>query len=103
MLQNIKHPNVIQCIDMFENECQIFFVYEYIPSGDLKKYARDLKLNPQFYTINTILKLSMQMIEGTKVLHRYGIIHRDIKTTNMMVTVNSPIKKSVVSYSNGFS
>jgi serine/threonine protein kinase len=89
MLQNVIHPNVIKCIDLYEYECQIFFVYEFIESGDLRKISKELKLFPQYYTINTILKLSMQMIEGTKILHKYGVIHRDIKTTNMVIDIKS--------------
>ena len=89
MLQNIIHPNVIKCIDLYEYESQIFFVYEFVASGDLRKIAKELKMFPQFYTITTILKLSIQMIEGMKVLHKYGVIHRDIKTTNMVVDIQS--------------
>jgi serine/threonine protein kinase len=87
LLQNIQHPNVVQCIDLYEYESQIFFVYEYIAGGDLRKICKELKLFPQYYTINTILKFSMQMIEGMRVLHKYGVIHRDIKTTNMVVDI----------------
>jgi hypothetical protein len=89
LLQNVIHPNVIKCIDLYEYECQIFFVYEFIASGDLRKISKELKLFPQYYTLNTILKLTMQMIEGIKVLHKYGIIHRDIKTTNMVIDIES--------------
>ena len=63
--------------------------YEFVASGDLRKISKELKLFPQYYTLNTILKLSMQMIEGIKVLHKYGIIHRDIKTTNMVIDIPS--------------
>ena len=87
LLQNLQHPNIVQCIDLYEYESQIFFVYEYVSGGDLRKICKELKLFPQYYTINTILKFSMQMIEGVKVLHKYGIIHRDIKTTNMVVDI----------------
>ena len=87
LLQNIQHPNVVQCIDLFEYESQIFFVYEYVAGGDLRKVCKELKLFPQYYTINTILKFSMQMMEGMRVLHKYGVIHRDIKTTNMVVDI----------------
>ena len=87
LLQNLQHPNIVQCIDLYEYESQIFFVYEYVSGGDLRKICKELKLFPQYYTINTILKFSMQMIEGVRVLHKYGVIHRDIKTTNMVVDI----------------
>ena len=101
MLQNLDHPNVIKCIDLYEYECQIFFVYEFIPSGDLRKISKELKLFPQYYTINNILKLSIQIIEGIKILHKYGVIHRDIKTTNMVIDIkplsenSNPIRQGI--------
>ena len=95
LLQNIQHPNVVQCIDLFEYESQIFFVYEYVAGGDLRKICKEIKLFPQYYTINTILKFSMQMIEGMRVLHKYGVIHRDIKTTNMVVDIYPSNKKNI--------
>ena len=103
LLQNIDHPNIVKCIDLFENESQIFFVFEYLPCGNLKKYLQDLKFFPSDYNIDTVLKLTKQLIEGAYFLHKYGIIHRDIKTTNIMVQINSPIKKSFISTSMGIS
>ena len=94
LLQNLQHPNIVQCIDLYEYESQIFFVYEYVSGGDLRKICKELKLFPQYYTINTILKFSMQMIEGVRVLHKYGVIHRDIKTTNMVVDIISNVKEN---------
>ena len=97
LLQNIKHKNIVECIDLYENESQIFFVFEYLSNGNLKKYIQDLKLFPQNYNVDTVLKLSLQLIEGMNTLHKFGIIHRDIKTTNIMVKTNSPMKKSIIS------
>ena len=95
LLQNINHPNIVKCKDLFENESQIFYVFEYLPCGNLKKYIQDLKLSPSDYNTDTVLKLIFQLIEGIYILHKYGIIHRDIKTTNLMVQINSPLKKSI--------
>lgn len=101
LLQNIDHPNIVKCIDLVENETQLFFVYEYLPCGNLKKYLQDLKFFPSDYNIDTVLKITKQLLEGAYFLHKYGIIHRDIKTTNIMVQINSPFKKSVISTSMG--
>ena len=94
ILQNINHPNIVKCVDLYENESQIFFVFEYLSCGNLKKYIEEIKLLPSDYNNETVLNLIKQIIEGAYVLHKYGIIHRDIKTTNIMVQINSPIKKS---------
>ena len=76
---------------------KFFFVFEYLSNGKLKKYIQDLKLFPQNYNVGVVLKLSLQLIEGMNILYKFGIIHRDIKTTNIMVKINSPMKKSSIS------
>ena len=97
LLQNINHPNIVSCIDLFENESQLFFVFEYLPNGNLKKYLQDLRFFPLDYNSDTVLKLIHQLLEGAYILHKYGIIHRDIKSTNIMIQINSPIKKTNIS------
>ena len=102
-LKNINHPNIIKCIDLFENETQIFFIYEYLSFGNLKKYMQEVKFYPSSFNTQTILNIISQLIEGIYILHKFGIIHRDIKTTNIMVEINSPMKKSIISNSFGTS
>ena len=103
LLQNINHPNIIKCIDFFENESQIFFIYEYLSFGNLKKYIQELKFYPACFNLQTVLSLTSQLIDGIYILHKFGIIHRDIKTTNIMIEINSPMKKSIISNSFGTS
>ena len=101
LLQNLNHPNIVKCFDIYENDSQVFFIYEYLSCGNLKKYIQELKFCPSSYNIDTVLKLTLQLIEGLHTLHKFGIIHRDIKTTNLMVEINSPVKKSIISNSFG--
>ena len=101
LLQKISHPNIVKCIDLYENESQIFFVFEYLSCGNLKKYLEEIKMLPSDYNNETALKLIHQLFEGAYILHKYGIIHRDIKTTNIMIQINSPIKHSIISNVNG--
>ena len=103
LLQNIRHPNIIKCYDFFENDSQIFFIYEYLSFGNLKKYMQELKFYPTCFNTQTILNLTSQLIDGIYILHKFGIIHRDIKITNIMIEINSPIKKSIISNSFGSS
>lgn len=84
LLRNINHPNIIKCVEKFENEINIFFVYEYIKGCDLKNYA-SIRNHQLLRTKKHIVNISIQIIQGIACLHKYGIIHRDIKTTNIMV------------------
>ena len=81
-LINVYHPNIIRCYKKYETIDRLLFVYDFIEGNDLKTYIKknaDLKRN-----IN-ILKLSIEILNGLSYLHNMGIIHRDIKTTNILV------------------
>ena len=84
-LKNIIHPNVIKAIQRFESEKQIFFVFEYINGSDLKKYMKSYQYNENINSLSNIMNIAFQILKGVECLHKYGIIHRDIKTANIMV------------------
>ena len=64
---------------------------------------QELKYYPTILNNQIILSITSQIINGIYILHKFGIIHRDIKTTNIMVEINSPMKKSMISNSFGTS
>ena len=84
-LKNIIHPNVIKAIQRFESEKKIFFVFEYINGSDLKKYMKSYQYNKNINSLSNIMNITFQILKGVECLHKYGIIHRDIKTENIMV------------------
>ena len=84
-LKNIIHPNVIKAIQRFESEKKIFFVFEYINGSDLKKYMKSYQYNENINSLSNIMNIAFQILKGVECLHKYGIIHRDIKTENIMV------------------
>lgn len=66
----------------------VFMVFEFVDydlSGLLK--SQDLKLTPDH-----IRSLMQQLISGVKFLHDKNIIHRDIKSANLLITRNNVLK-----------
>ena len=55
----------------------MFFIYEYLSFGNLKKYMQEVKFYPSSFNTQTILNIISQLIEGIYILHKFGIIHRD--------------------------
>ena len=88
-LRNIRNKNVIKTIQRFESETKIFFVFEYIKGCDLYAYMRKNKDNPNINNISNLINITIQILKGVQCLHKYGIIHRDIKSTNIMVNQNN--------------
>jgi serine/threonine protein kinase len=92
-LINIHHPNIIKCFKKYETEKNIYFVFEYVSGGDLKYFLKNNAYNKNVNNLNTIINISFQILKGIQCLHKYGIIHRDIKTTNMLVDKKENLEK----------
>ena len=82
----IKHKNIIKLIDTFENEEYIFIVMEYMKGGNLTSYLKKKHFCISERKTKEIIK---QIAEGISYLHNYGIIHRDIKSDNILLSDNS--------------
>jgi hypothetical protein len=86
-----NHENIIKFIDLFETADSIYIVQEYIQGGDLFYYYTEVmqkKLNE-----DKIKHIMRQLGQGIKYLHEYGIIHRDIKPQNIMLSDKSASPK----------
>ena len=84
-LRNIRHENVVKSIQRFESEKKIFFVFEYVKGSDLKTYMKSYTYNKDINCLSNVINITFQILKGVQCLHKYGIIHRDIKSANIMV------------------
>ena len=88
-LMNIRNPNIIRTYQKFENDKNLFFVFEYVKGHDLKTYMKIYNYNNCINSTSNIINITMQILNGLNTLHKYGILHRDIKPTNIMVYDNN--------------
>ena len=84
-LHNIRNENIIKTIQRYESETKIFFVFEYVKGSDLKTYIKSNEYNHNIYSLTNLINITFQILNGVRCLHKYGIIHRDIKSANIMV------------------
>lgn len=70
-------------VDLFENSDYYYIVLDYMAGSDLFDYlqARDFNLGEK-----RVRELTYQLATGIKYLHSYGIVHRDLKLENIMMT-----------------
>lgn len=85
-LDRVRHPNIISRLGHgsardLNNTIFHYLVLEYLPGGDLSKACREKNLN----TKQALFYLE-QVCAGLGHAHRNGIIHRDIKPQNLLLT-----------------
>ncbi len=89
---SLNHPNIAQIFSIEEvkntlGEPEIFMVMEYIEGKDLKK-----RLKENSISTDEAVKIAAQIVEGLEAAHKKGIIHRDIKSQNIMITKAGNVK-----------
>ena len=92
ILKKIKHKNLVKIYDYYKDSRNIYLVMEYAPLGDLDNYTRSLYNKQKYIDDNFVDNVLSQVTEGIHYLHKNKIIHRDIKTSNILVFENNLFK-----------
>ena len=86
----LKHENLVQAYDAGEDGNVQFLVVEYVPGTDLRRLVRTKGKLSVFHAASII----KQTADGLKEAHKNGLIHRDIKPGNILVTPDGIAKLS---------
>lgn len=86
-LQKVRHPGVCGIVDMELDDALAFIVTELIEGKNLRE---DVRANGR-YVGDDLERLGRKLIEAVKAVHASGIVHRDIKPTNVMVSNTGPV------------
>jgi serine/threonine protein kinase len=79
--RKIKHKNVCQMFDLGEDAGTYFITMEYVPGENLKSFIKRAKR----LDIGSAVSLAKEICEGMAAAHRLGVIHRDLKSSNIMI------------------
>ena len=77
----LDHPNVCTIHEVGEHEGRPFIVMQYVAGRTLKELIGGQPLPP-----DVLMSLAVQVGEALAAAHELGIIHRDVKAANVMVT-----------------
>jgi serine/threonine protein kinase len=88
ILQRTRHRNIVRLYESFETEEHIVFVMEVCGAGDLLTYVRKRRKLKE----EVAKHLFRQIVDGLRYCHSRGILHRDIKLDNILLTSEGDIK-----------
>lgn len=85
---SLSHPNIVGIYDVGEQEGIYYIVMEYISGKTLKEYIKENeKIN-----YREAINIANQIANALEHAHKNGVIHRDIKPHNILVTEDKIIK-----------
>lgn len=84
----LTHPNIVNVFDVGEDEGIYYIVMELIEGITLKEYiAKKGKLS-----IKEATSIAIQVSMGLEAAHSHGIVHRDVKPQNIIISTDGKVK-----------
>ena len=83
----LNHPHICTIYEVGEAEGKAFIAMEYIEGRSL-----NAKTAPQSLSMDEVVRFGLQIADALQHAHRRNIIHRDLKTANIMITPEGQAK-----------
>eukprot|EP00656_Telonema_subtile_P024156 TRINITY_DN2607_c0_g1_i1.p1 TRINITY_DN2607_c0_g1~~TRINITY_DN2607_c0_g1_i1.p1 ORF type:complete len:662 (-),score=252.36 TRINITY_DN2607_c0_g1_i1:460-2445(-) len=90
LLQHLRHPNIVNYHESFEDKGNLCIVMEYCERGDL--YQELKRAKGRMLPEKVVLDWFVQMSLALHYLHSKKVLHRDLKTQNIFLTTDGQIK-----------
>jgi len=89
-LASLDHPRLVAALDAGQDGNVYYLVTEYVPGTDLRKLVR--REGP--LSMSAAARIIAQVAEGLEHAHAQGIVHRDVKPGNVLVSQGGEVKLS---------
>ncbi len=88
MHSQLKHPNIIEFLDIYEEGDALALVMELLSGCNLKEYLNHRGILP----LGGVISISLSILSALEKAHKRGIIHRDLKPSNIFITDDGEAK-----------
>ena len=84
---SLDHPNICMVHEVGEADGQVFLAMGYIDGPEVRTKIKERPLK-----LEEALDIVIQAAEGLRAAHQNGVVHRDIKSSNLMLTSTGQVK-----------
>jgi serine/threonine protein kinase len=85
LVGRLQHPNVVQIFDAVSDPMESYIVMEYVAGNTLRPYCRA----DQLLSLELIVEIGFKCAMALGYVYRQGLIHRDVKPANLLVTLSN--------------
>src|ERR1700730_1405730 len=83
----LDHSNICTIFEIAEVDCQYFIAMQHVPGKTLKKVIAGKPLS-----LESVFSITLQVGDALAAAHAKGIVHRDIKSNNIIITPRGQVK-----------
>ncbi|XP_068856201.1 serine/threonine-protein kinase PAK 3-like [Aphelocoma coerulescens] len=87
VLKDKKNPNIVSSLDSFLVDEDLWLVMEYMDGGTLKDIVRQTRMAE-----GEMAAVSRECLQGLDFLHSNRVIHRDLKSSNILLATDGSVK-----------
>jgi p21-activated kinase 1 len=87
VMRAVRHANIVDYIDSFLYNNDVWIVMEYMGGGSLSAVIKAYLM-----TEGQIAAVSREIVQGLQYLHENGIIHRDVESQNVLLSLAGDVK-----------
>jgi serine/threonine protein kinase len=87
-IAEFKHPNIVSVSSVFEANGTVYYVMDYVEGETLKDRLKTMgrPFNPE-----ELKPIAAQIFDAVETVHQKGLLHRDIKPDNILITSDDKI------------
>lgn len=89
LMRRVGHENVVRTFDVGMDQDSVYYTMEYVDGPSLED-----SLPPAGYSLDTAITLFSSLVDGLEAIHGKGIIHRDLKSANLLISCAGILKIS---------
>ena len=88
LLKLLKNPYIVEYRESFNTSDTLYIVMEFIENGSLQTIVKKFGRLPE----RLLMAYIPQVLEGLAFLHEQGVVHRDIKGANILISSGGRVK-----------